>query len=204
MSSTELGADRQKGFFVWLTGLPGSGKTTISNLLGPRLRSMGYKVELLDGDEVRLWLSPGEGFSREDRERHLKRVAHVGQLLSRNGIAVIGAFVSPYRSSRDYARGVISNFVEVYVHAPVEVCMKRDPKGLYKKAVAGQITNMTGVQDTYEAPPSPELKVETDGTTPEQCVDAIMGALESLGYLPKGSPMSFGRGPEARKVGTEA
>jgi adenylylsulfate kinase len=172
-----------KGFVVWLTGLPASGKTTISAILGDRLRRIGLRVESLDGDEIRKWLSPNEGFSREDRERHLRRVAHVAQLLSRNGVAVLCAFVSPYHSTRSYARRVIPNFVEVYVKCPIEVCIKRDPKGLYKQAAAGQISNMTGVQDAYEPPSSPELVVDTENAHPEDSADAVFLKLQQTGYL---------------------
>jgi len=171
------------GFVVWFTGLPGAGKTTIASILQSTLRGRGAKVELLDGDEVRTWLSPNEGFSREDRERHLRRVAHVCELLARNGIIVLASFVSPYRSSREYARSTIGNFVEVYVKCSLETCMRRDPKGLYKKASAGKIGNMTGMQDPYEEPTSPEVVIETETSTPEDSARVVLTRLAVLGRL---------------------
>ena len=172
-----------KGFVVWLTGLPGSGKTTIARRLAEELKKRGRNVELLDGDEVRKWLSPKEGFSREDRELHLRRVAYVCKLLARNGVAVIASFVSPYRSVRDLARRTVGDFVEVYVRCSLETCMRRDPKGLYKKALRGEITNMTGLQDPYEEPLNPEVVVDTEKESLDECVDKILEKLRELGYL---------------------
>jgi adenylylsulfate kinase len=174
----------KEGFVIWLTGLPGSGKTTISRILEPRLTELGLKVEPLDGDEVRVWLSPGEAFTREDREKHLRRVAHICQLLSRNGVVVIAAFVSPYRTSRDYARSITPNFVEVFVKAPVELCMSRDPKGLYKKAKEGVVKNMTGVSDPYEEPWDAEIVVDTSHAAPETSAEEILAKLRELGFVP--------------------
>jgi len=173
----------EKGFVLWFTGLPGSGKTTIAKILEPELRSMGARVQILDGDEIRGWLSPQEGYSREDRERHLRRVAHVAELLSRNDVVVICSLVSPYRSSRDYARKIIPRFVEAYVKCTLDTAMKRDPKGLYKKAKEGQIKNMTGFQDAYEEPPSPEMTVETDNHTKEESAEFVLAELKRLGYV---------------------
>ncbi len=172
-----------KGFVVWLTGLPSSGKTTIAKKLETELKRHGFKVELLDGDEVRRWLSPEAGFSREDRERHLKRVAYVSHLLARNGVAVIASFVSPYRSTRDFARQLIGDFVEVYVKCSLETCMKRDSKGLYSKALKGQIQDMTGVQDPYEEPLNPEVTVNSEKESPEECSKKIVEKLVELGYI---------------------
>jgi adenylyl-sulfate kinase len=168
------------GFVVWLTGLPGSGKTTIARKLEPELRNPDRPVEVLDGDEIRQNLSKGLGFSREDRETHLKRVTYVAKLLSRNGVAVIAAFISPYRSIRDYARKETTNFLEVYVKCSVETCAKRDPKGLYKKASSGQISDLTGPQDVYEEPPAPDLALDTEKLTVEECVAAIQNKLREL------------------------
>lgn len=144
---------------------------------------MGKKVEVLDGDEVRQWLSPEAGFSREDRERHLRRAAYVSHLLTRNGIVVIASFVSPYRSTRDFARQLIRDFVEVYLDCPLEVCVQRDPKGLYRKAKQGEIGDLTGLQDPYEEPLSPELILHTENGTPSENVRDIIEKLSELRYL---------------------
>ncbi len=169
---------------VWFTGIPGSGKTTLARMLRERLSDMGLCVEHLDGDEVRPWLSPEAGFSREDRLRHLRRVAFVTHLLSRNGVVVLASFVSPYREARDLARELNGDrFVEVYVKCPVEVAVERDPKGLYRKALKGEIKNMTGIQDVYEEPLNPEIVVETDRETPEESLEKILGFLRSRGFI---------------------
>jgi len=173
----------RSGFVIWLTGLPGSGKTTIARKLEPELRRLELPVEVLDGDEIRLNLSKGLGFSREDRETHLKRVTYVAKLLSRNGVAVIAAFISPYRAIREYARKETTNFLEVYVKCSVETCARRDPKGLYKKASSGQITDLTGPQDVYEEPTAPDLLLDTDRLTLEECVTAIQSKLSGLGLI---------------------
>lgn len=166
---------------MWLTGLPGSGKTTIARELEPELKKRGLCVEVLDGDEIRQNLSKGLGFSREDRETHLKRVTYVAKLLSRNGVAVIAAFISPYRNIREYARKETTNFIEVYVKCSVEACAKRDPKGLYKKASSGQIKDLTGPQDLYEEPLQPDLVVDTEKLDLRESVDTILAKLEELG-----------------------
>jgi len=171
----------REGFVVWLTGLPGSGKTTIARQLEPEVRKLGWPVEILDGDEIRQNLSKGLGFSREDRETHLKRVTYVAKLLSRNGVAVIAAFISPYRNIREYARRETTNFVEVYVKCSVEGCARRDPKGLYKKASAGEIKDLTGPQDLYEEPTEPDLVIDTEKLTLQQSVDPILSMLRQLG-----------------------
>jgi len=163
---------------VWLTGLPGSGKTTIARELEPELKKRGWCVEVLDGDEIRQNLSKGLGFSREDRETHLKRVTYVAKLLSRNGVAVIAAFISPYRNIREYARRETTNFLEVYVKCSVEGCARRDPKGLYKKASAGEIKNLTGPQDLYEEPTKPDLVIDTERLTVQQSVDSVLAMLK--------------------------
>jgi len=170
------------GFVVWLTGLPASGKTTIANRLATALRSRGMRVEVLDGEEVRRTLSKGLGFSREDREENVRRVAFVSKLLARNGVAVVVALISPYRGIREEARKEIENFMEVWVNCPLEACMRRDPKGLYKRALAGQMTGLTGLQDVYEEPIHPEVVVNTDVESVEECTEKIVNKLRALGW----------------------
>lgn len=172
-----------KGFVVWLTGLSGSGKTTIGRVLQQLLRDKGYKVELLDGDEVRRNLSPELGFSRQDREIHAKRVVYISKLLARNGVIAIVSLISPYRSFRAYARGELKDFVEVYVKCSIDTCIKRDPKGLYKKALNGEIADMTGIQDPYEEPLNPEVIVDTDRQSIDECVNVVINTLLRLGYI---------------------
>jgi adenylyl-sulfate kinase len=172
-----------EGFTLWFTGLSGAGKSTISTRVKEQLRERGLRVELLDGDVVRTNLSRGLGFSKEDRDENVRRVGFVCQLLSRNGVAAIAAFISPYREIRDELRRKIDNFVEVYVECPLETLIERDVKGLYKKAVAGEIANFTGVSDPYEPPLNAEVVVRTSQETPEQSVAAIIAKLEALGYL---------------------
>ncbi len=172
------------GFVVWLTGLPGSGKTTISKELEPKLRGMGIHVEVLDGDEIRQNLSKGLGFTREDRETHLKRVVYVAKLLSRNGVGVVAAFISPYRSIREYARKETTNFVEVFVKCSLQTCAKRDPKGLYKQASTGQIKDLTGPQDLYEEPLNPDLVVDTEALSVPASADLILKKLRTAGLIP--------------------
>lgn len=173
---------KKDGFVVWLTGLPGSGKSTIATLLAEKIQGMSRRVEVLDGDEVRKNLSPDLGFSRQDREIHAKRVAYVSHLLARNGIVVIVALISPFRESREYARKLIGrgNFIEVWTKCSIETCRKRDPKGLYKMADEGKITNLTGVQDPYEPPQNPDVIVDTEISAPESCVNTIMTKIAKL------------------------
>ena len=173
----------KKGFTVWFSGLPSSGKTTIARLLEQELRKRGYKVEVLDGDIVREYFSKGLGFSREDRIENLRRIAYVAHLLSRNGVAVITAAVSPYQEARDRARQMNENFLEVYVKCPVEVCIQRDVKGLYKKALAGEIKNFTGISDPFEEPEHPEVICESDKETPEESMQKVIHALELKGFI---------------------
>jgi adenylylsulfate kinase len=173
----------ERGFVVWLTGLSGAGKTTIAHALSERLREAGYKVEVLDGDVVRQHFSKGLGFSKEDRIENIRRVAYVAHLLARNGVVVITALISPYREGRDYARQLIGAFVEVYVKCPLNVLIERDVKGLYAKALKGEIPNFTGISDPYEPPETPEVVVETDKETLQESVDKIWQALEELGYI---------------------
>lgn len=172
------------GCVVWLTGLPGAGKTTVARILEKRIHEKGSRIEVLDGDEVRKNLSPELGFSKQDRETHAKRVVYISKLLSRNGVITVVSLISPYREFRNSARDIIGNgFIEVWVKASSETCKQRDPKGLYKKAAQGQVANMTGVQDPYEPPTNPELVLETEKESPEQSADKVTRFLESAKYL---------------------
>ena len=172
-----------KGFTAWFTGLPCSGKTTVADRVAEILRERGLKVERLDGDIVRKGLTSDLGFSKEDRDENIKRVTFVAKLLTRNGVAVLATFVSPYRERRRKSREEIGEFVEVYVRCPVESCIERDIKGMYKKALAGEITGFTGVDDPYEEPEQPELVLDTDKETVEESVTKVIGVLEKLGYI---------------------
>jgi adenylylsulfate kinase len=171
------------GFTIWLTGLSGAGKSTLAEVIGQRLKAQGRNVEVLDGDIVRTHLSKGLGFSREDRNTNIQRIAFVCSLLTRNGIICIAAAISPYREARQWARKEIRNFVEVYVKCPIEVCRQRDVKGLYKLADEGKIKNLTGVDDPYEEPEHSELVIETDKETVEESVTRIFARLVELGYF---------------------
>jgi adenylyl-sulfate kinase len=173
----------KKGFTVWFTGLPSAGKSTLAELLADELRERGHGVEVLDGDVVRQHLSKGLGFSKEDRDENIRRIGFVCGLLTRHGAAAIAAAISPYRAIRDEVRGSIGNFVEVYVKTPVETCIQRDVKGLYKKALAGEIKGFTGVDDPYEHPLKPELTIETEKESPQESVAGILRGLEQLGYV---------------------
>ena len=185
MSAANQEENKQKGFTIWFTGLSCSGKSTLSKILETELRKRGRtKIEILDGDVVRTNLSKGLGFSKEDRDINIKRIGFVCKLLTRNGVVAIAAAISPYRSVRDYNRKEIGDFVEVYCNCPLEVCVKRDVKGLYKKALAGEIKNYTGVDDPYEEPLNPEVILETDQETHEESVAKIIRKLEMLGYIP--------------------
>ena len=175
--------EMHKGFTLWFTGMSGAGKSTISRQLELRLREHGARVEVLDGDVVRTHLSKGLGFSKEDRDENVRRIGFVCELLSRNGVIAIAAAISPYRDVRDEVRARIPNFVEVYVECPVDVLAGRDVKGLYKRALAGEITNFTGVSDPYEPPLSPEVTVNSSRETPEQSADKIWATLERLGLV---------------------
>lgn len=172
-----------KGFTLWFTGLSGAGKSTISEILGRRLREGGAKVELLDGDIVRTHLSKGLGFSKEDRDLNIRRIGFVCELLSRNGVIALAAVISPYRAVREEVRSRIPNFVEVYVECPIRVLAERDVKGLYKRALAGEIDNFTGISDPYEAPLHPEVTVNSSRETPAQSADKIWDTLEQLGLI---------------------
>ncbi|MEG4248411.1 adenylyl-sulfate kinase [Microcoleus sp. Pol10D4] len=173
----------EKGFILWFTGLSGSGKTTITKALEPELKARGCKVEILDGDVVRTNLSKGLGFSQEDRDTNIRRIGFVAHLLSRNGVAVMTAAISPYRAIRDEIRAMEPNFVEVYITAPLEVCEGRDVKGLYAKARAGQIKGFTGIDDPYEEPLNPEIICYTERESVEESVKKVLTKLEQLGYI---------------------
>ena len=172
-----------KGFTLWFTGMSGAGKTTLSHGIELRLRAAGAKVEVLDGDIVRTHLSKGLGFSKEDRDENIRRIGFVCELLSRNGVIAIAAAISPYRAVREQVRSRIGNFVEVYVECPLEVLVQRDAKGLYKKALAGEIQHFTGISDPYEPPAAPEVVIHSDRETPEQSVERIWGILNGLGLI---------------------
>ena len=171
------------GFTVWLTGLSGAGKTTIAARLEQQLRLRGRAVEVLDGDVVRTHLSKGLGFSREDRDTNILRIAFVSRLLAQHGVAVISAAISPYVSTRLQARAQIGDFVEVYVCCPLEELVRRDVKGLYARALRGEVANFTGVSDPYEAPEHPEVVVETDRESVEESVAKILAHLHDRGYI---------------------
>ncbi len=172
-----------KGFTLWFTGLSGAGKSTISEILAKRLREHDARVEVLDGDVVRTNLSKGLGFSKEDRDTNIRRIGFVCELLSRNGVGAIAAAISPYRSIRDELRARIPNFVEVYTHCPLDVLVERDVKGLYKKALAGEIGQFTGVSDPYEPPFSPEVVIDSSQETPEESAQKVWSKLEELGLI---------------------
>jgi adenylyl-sulfate kinase len=171
------------GFVVWFTGLPSAGKSTLARRLEGELQRRGWPVEVLDGDEVRRRLTRGLGFSREDRDENVGRIAFVARLLARHGVAAITAAISPYRSARDEARREIGRFVEVYVKCALDTCVQRDVKGLYRQALAGEIANFTGISDPYEEPTAPEVTVETDRESADESLGRILARLDALGYL---------------------
>ncbi len=176
-----------QGFTLWFTGLSGAGKTTLTNEIVPQLKARGLKVEVLDGDEVRTNLSKGLGFSKEDRDTNIRRIGYVARLLSRNGVAVIVAAISPYREVRDEIRQDIeangATFVEVFVKASLDTLVQRDVKGLYKKAIAGEIANFTGVSDPYEEPLTPEILVASDTEAIAESAAKIIDHLEENGLI---------------------
>ncbi len=191
------------GFTIWFTGLPCSGKSTISEILAETIRQERGMVEILDGDVVRTNLSKGLGFSREDRETNLKRIAFVCTLLTRNGVPNIAAAISPFQNCREYARESIGNYVEVYTRCSLEACIERDVKGMYKKALAGEIKGFTGVDDPFDDPENPEVIVDTDKETAQESAAKVIKYLRENGYLPQ-TPGSNGAGERAASQTTRA
>ena len=183
----------RKGFTVWFTGLSGAGKSTIAEMLYHEFQARGLKTEILDGDEVRKTLSAGLSFSKEDRDLNIARIGYVANLLTRNGVATICCPISPYKEARDANRALIGEFVEVYVHATLdELAANRDPKGLYKQALAGEIKHFTGVDDPYEVPEDPELVIDTMVESPEASLQHVLDTLATLGYIESAEVMIEG------------
>jgi adenylyl-sulfate kinase len=187
MTQAELASDARirqaSGFTLWLTGLSGAGKSTLGRTVASALSLRGVRVEVLDGDEVRQNLSNGLGFSRADRDTNIRRIGYVAKLLTRNGVAVIAAAISPYRDVRADVRREIGTFVEVYVKASLDACIGRDTKGLYRRALAGEILQFTGVSDPYEEPLAPELTIDTERETVGTSAARVIARLVELGYL---------------------
>ena len=184
----------ERGVTIWFTGLSGSGKSTIANQLVERLRTAGKKVELLDGDVVRTNLSKGLGFSKEDRDTNIRRIGFVSKLLTRNGVAAIVAAISPYREVRDEVRADIGDFVEVYVQCSLDELVRRDVKGLYVKAIKGEIANFTGVSDPYEEPLNAEVVVNSERETEEESLGKVLDKLVEKGYLGREVVSANGKG----------
>lgn len=174
---------QERGFTLWFTGLPCSGKSAVADRVAEILRARGLRVERLDGDIVRQDLTRDLGFSREDRNENIRRVTFVAKLLTRNGVAVLTSFISPYRDIRARARQEIGNFIEVYTKCSLETCIQRDVKGMYQKAIRGEIKEFTGISDPYEEPENPEILLETDRETLEESAAKVIRRLEELGYL---------------------
>lgn len=176
-------AHKQQGWTIWMTGLPGAGKTTTAAALVETLAAEGYAVEGLDGDELRQHIGKGLGFSREDRMENIRRAVYLCSLLNRNGVNTVVSMVSPYAAMREYARAGLPNFMEVYVSCPLSECERRDPKGLYAKARRGEIPLFTGISDVYEPPEQPELTIFTDGADVEDNIRLLLETLASKGFL---------------------
>jgi len=173
----------QKGVTLWFTGLPCSGKSSVADAVAEELRQNGFKAERLDADIIRKHLWKELGYSKEDRDENIRRATFLAKLLTKNGIIVLTSFISPYRELRDYARREIGDFVEIYVKCPVEVCIQRDTRGMYKKALSGEIPNFTGVSDPYEEPLNPELVIESDKEPLEESVTKVITRIKELGYI---------------------
>lgn len=181
---TENRKPSKEGVTVWFTGLPCSGKSTVAAIVAREMRALGRKVEVFDGDVVRTNLSKGLGFSREDRDENIRRIGFVCHLLTRNGVVAITAAISPFRSVRNEVRRKIGSFFEVYVKCPLSVCQERDVKGMYRRALAGEIAQFTGISDPYEEPFAPELTLCTDQELPEESAARVLRGLADGGYLP--------------------
>jgi adenylylsulfate kinase len=181
------------GVCIWLTGLSASGKTTIAQLLKKALIAKGLPVEVLDGDVVREKLSKGLGFTRADREINLRRITFVAGLLVRHGVVVVVAAITPYQSIREEARNSIGEYVEVFVNCPLQICIQRDPKGLYQKALAGEIRDFTGIGDAYETPKHPDIELNTDLESPEDSLHKIINTLEALNKISPGKESFLGK-----------
>lgn len=184
MNNGRIDGSEHEGYVLWMTGLSGAGKTTIALLLEKELAERGCRFERLDGDVVRQSLTRDLGFSKEDRDKNIERVAFVAKLLSRNGVGCVCSFISPYQAVRDHVRAETTNFIEVFVDAPLNVVMDRDVKGMYKKAIAGEIPNFTGISDPFEPPVNPEIHLHTDRETPEESAQRILTYLETAGLIP--------------------
>ncbi len=180
--------NEQQGFVLWMTGLSGAGKTTIALELLDQLENRNLRLERLDGDVVRESLTRDLGFSKEDRTKNIERITFVAKLLSRNSVGCICSFISPYQSIRDDVRSNTTNFLEVFVDAPLDVVIDRDVKGMYKKALAGEIKNFTGISDPFEAPANPDIHVRTDKQTVAESAAYIIGELEARGLIPVAEP----------------
>lgn len=176
------------GLTIWFTGLSGAGKSTIGQRVATELRNRGLRVEVLDGDEVRQTLSAGLGFSKEDRDINIRRIGFVAELLTRNGVVAITAAISPYKDTRAEVRRRIGRFIEVYVNCSIDVLSERDVKGLYKRALAGELAHFTGVSDPYEAPDTPDVMVDSGTQTIDESVAAVLAAIDASGLLPKPAP----------------
>jgi adenylylsulfate kinase len=174
---------KNKGFTLWFTGLPCSGKSTLAEIIAPELARRGRTVDILDGDVVRTNLTKGLGFSKEDRDENIRRIGFVCGLITKHGGIAISAAISPYRSVRDEVRSKIDNFVEVFVDTPLELCIQRDVKGMYKKAIAGEMKNFTGISDPYEPPLHPEIVIHTQKESEQESAARILGSLERMGLI---------------------